>query len=61
MDVNRPQWRKASRSSNNGGDCVELAAFADSVALRDSKDPDGPKLRLVRSDFRGFVTAVKNL
>ncbi|WP_339155213.1 DUF397 domain-containing protein [Actinomadura luteofluorescens] len=44
MDLSSVTWRKASRSSNNGGNCVELARVGDTVAIRDSKDPDGPKL-----------------
>jgi hypothetical protein len=37
-------WRKARRSMNNGA-CVEIAAAAGSVAVRDSKDPHGPVLQ----------------
>ncbi len=43
MDLSTAAWRKSSRSSNNGGNCVELARINDTVAIRDSKDPDGPK------------------
>lgn len=25
MDMKRLEWRKSRRSSNNGGDCVEVA------------------------------------
>ncbi|HEU5029281.1 MAG TPA: DUF397 domain-containing protein, partial [Spirillospora sp.] len=44
MDLTTATWRKASRSASNGGECVEVADFAGVVAVRDSKDPDGPKL-----------------
>ncbi|MFD0856580.1 DUF397 domain-containing protein [Actinomadura adrarensis] len=38
-------WRKSSHSTDNGGDCVELAAAAPGiVAIRDSKNPEGPVL-----------------
>ena len=38
-------WRKSSYSGGNGGNCVEVAVLPDdSRAVRDSKDPDGPKL-----------------
>jgi hypothetical protein len=61
MDVTLIQWRKAARSGDNGGNCVEVAVISGLVAVRDSKDPDGPRIRLVRDDFRGFVAAVKSL
>ncbi|HEY1573683.1 MAG TPA: DUF397 domain-containing protein [Pseudonocardiaceae bacterium] len=47
-------WRKASYSSN-GTSCVELAG--DLAAVRDSKNPGGPILRV---DLRPFVRAVKH-
>ncbi|MEV5747721.1 DUF397 domain-containing protein [Actinoallomurus sp. NPDC052308] len=27
MDVNDAQWRKSKRSSDNGGDCVEVTVL----------------------------------
>ena len=53
-------WRKASRSSSNGGACVELASLSGIVAVRDSKNPDGPRIMLSRSVFAALITAVKN-
>jgi hypothetical protein len=51
-------WRKSSRSGENGGNCVELADAADAVvAVRDSKDPDGPVLLLTRTALRTAVRA----
>jgi Domain of unknown function (DUF397) len=32
-------WRKSTFSGPNGGECVEIAAAADVVGIRDSKDP----------------------
>lgn len=43
MDMNL-QWRKATYSSSNGGNCIEVATVDQTVAVRDSKDPDGPRL-----------------
>ena len=37
-------WRKASYSSGNGGDCIEVASAPRTVAVRDSKNPEGPEL-----------------
>jgi hypothetical protein len=51
-------WRKA-RQSNETGHCVELSALPDGVAVRDSKDPDGPKLVVSREAFRAFAATLK--
>ncbi|WP_021592164.1 DUF397 domain-containing protein [Actinomadura welshii] len=55
MDLTNLTWRKASRSGENGGDCVELAKVAGAVAVRDSKDPHGPILLLTRAALRTAV------
>ncbi|MEU5875903.1 DUF397 domain-containing protein [Spirillospora sp. NPDC047279] len=55
MDLSKAEWRKATRSLNNGGECVELAGAAAMVAVRDSKDPDGPVLLLTRATLRTAV------
>jgi hypothetical protein len=60
MDLSRANWRKSSYSSNGGGTCVEVAEFPDAViAVRDSKDQDGPKLVFAVGEWRSFVTGVK--
>ncbi|RFS82209.1 DUF397 domain-containing protein [Actinomadura spongiicola] len=55
MDLSNVNWRKATRSLNNGGECVELAGVAGVVAVRDSKDPNGPVLLLTRAALRTAV------
>ena len=53
------RWRKSSYSGN-GGDCVEVAAsLPGTVAVRDSKDQDGLKLRFGDGAWRQFIEAVK--
>jgi hypothetical protein len=53
-------WRKSSYSGGNGGDCVEVAVLPDnSRAVRDSKDPEGPKLVVASATWRTFTAAVK--
>jgi hypothetical protein len=59
MDLNELHWRKASHSASNGGECVELASAPDAIAVRDSKDPDGPKLVLGRDKFTSLVAILK--
>jgi Domain of unknown function (DUF397) len=46
-------WRKSSFSSN-GTSCVEVASHL--VAVRDSKNPDGPVLSV---DLRGLLRMIK--
>ncbi|TDE33970.1 DUF397 domain-containing protein [Actinomadura sp. 6K520] len=55
MDLKNAAWRKSSYSGSNGGDCVELAGLPGVVAVRDSKDPDGPVLLLPRAALRTAV------
>ncbi|MES9607078.1 DUF397 domain-containing protein [Actinomadura sp. NPDC000929] len=56
MDLSNVAWRRSSRSTSSGGNCVELADAADAlVAVRDSKDPAGPVLLLTRAALRNAV------
>jgi hypothetical protein len=53
-------WRKSSYSASNGGNCVEVArTLPAAVAVRDSKDPDGPKLIFTVADWAAFTTAIR--
>ncbi|WP_395109867.1 DUF397 domain-containing protein [Actinomadura sp. SCN-SB] len=61
MDTMKVHWRKSSRSSEQGDMCVELALVAGSVAVRDSKDPDGPALMMSRRSFGRLAAALKNV
>ncbi|MFA1548449.1 DUF397 domain-containing protein [Actinomadura chokoriensis] len=60
MDLSNAVWRKASRSTAEGDNCVEIAGTSQAVAFRDSKDPDGPKLIIGPSEFRRFVGVLKH-
>ncbi|MBD0709974.1 MULTISPECIES: DUF397 domain-containing protein [unclassified Streptomyces] len=48
-------WFKSSYSAGDGGQCVEIAAAATSVHVRDSKDVTRPALRVSRDAWAGFV------
>jgi hypothetical protein len=53
-------WRKSSHSQGQGGtECVEVAAVAQTAMIRDSKDPEGPRLVLPRTHMRTLITDVK--
>ncbi|NBE82220.1 DUF397 domain-containing protein [Micromonospora rubida] len=59
MDRSRAVWRKSSRSDANG-QCVEVADLRDGVAVRDSKDPNGPVLAFDADGWHGFIDSLKN-
>jgi Domain of unknown function (DUF397) len=53
-------WRKSSYSGSNGGACVEVARrLPAAVAVRDSKDPGGPKLIFTPADWTAFTAAIR--
>jgi Domain of unknown function (DUF397) len=53
------QWRKSTYTGSNGGNCVEVADnLPGIVAVRDSKDPDGPKLLFAPEEWRAFTAGV---
>lgn len=59
-NIDNATWRKSSYSGSNGGGCVEVADNLTSViAVRDSKDPDGPVLTVRMDDWRAFTVAIK--
>jgi hypothetical protein len=53
-------WRKSSRSSGNGGNCVELGSTPGAVLIRDTKHKGhGPVLNVYLEDWRRFVKSIK--
>lgn len=59
MNIQQPAqlyWFKSSYSGDEGGECVEIAAGASAIHVRDSKERGGPQLAFARSAWTGFVT-----
>jgi hypothetical protein len=53
-------WRKSSYTGNGGQNCVEVACHRSHVvAVRDSKDAQGPVLPLAPDGWREFTDRVK--
>jgi len=52
-------WRKSTHS-NAMGNCVEAGNGPGVVAVRDSKNPDGPVLAFTPDAWRSFLDAVRS-
>jgi hypothetical protein len=56
-------WHISSKSDNQGGNCVEAGPLADGsgrVALRHSKNPDGPVIVYTRAEWDAFIGGAKD-
>jgi hypothetical protein len=52
--MERNVWRKSSRSGNNGA-CVEVCHRGHAVDVRDSKNPNGPRLSVKPAEWEAFL------
>lgn len=59
QDPVAPHWRKSSHSDHHGGECVEIAAAGPGIAVRDSKNPGGPRLAFTTAGWRTFTRQIK--
>ncbi|MGA5443701.1 DUF397 domain-containing protein [Streptomyces griseoincarnatus] len=48
-------WTKSSYSTDEGPDCVEIAATPANILVRDSKTPHGPRLTLTPTTWAAFL------
>lgn len=57
-------WCKSSYSDGAGNNCVEIADLTttafDGIAIRDSKNPEGPALIVAQASFAALVDSVRN-
>ena len=54
-------WINSSYSGPTGGNCVEVAFLADGdVAMRNSRDPDGPALIFTRAEWDAFLGGARD-
>jgi hypothetical protein len=60
VDLTTATWRKSTYSNGSGGNCVEAAITRDGrPALRDSKNPAGPRLLFSASQWHTFIQDIK--
>ncbi|MFF4289753.1 DUF397 domain-containing protein [Streptomyces sp. NPDC001633] len=53
-------WRKSSYSDGGDDNCIEVAdGLPGTVPVRDSKNPDGPVLRISAAAWSSFIATVK--
>jgi Domain of unknown function (DUF397) len=60
MDMTDAAWRKSSYSASNGGECVEVGGHHGRVLVRDTKDQEGPVLRVSLAAWRRFAHHIKS-
>jgi hypothetical protein len=57
-DLSRARWKKSTRSGSNG-DCVEVTTLSGLVAVRDSKDRQGPVLAFTGLAWEAFLDGAR--
>ncbi len=57
-DLTPATWRKSSFSSSIGA-CVEVGGLDGHHAVRDSKNPTGPALRVTAAEWVAFTAGVR--
>lgn len=60
LDLSRAQWFKSTRSGPNSDNCVEVAFVEEAIAVRDSKNPQGPALIFTAAEWDAFVGGAKD-
>lgn len=59
-DLAGAAWRKSQRSNSQGA-CVEMARIgAETVAMRNSRDPQGPALVCERNDIVALIKGLRD-
>jgi hypothetical protein len=54
-------WMKSKRSGPTGGNCVEVAFLAGGdVAMRNSRQPDGPALIFTPAEWDAFIGGARD-
>jgi len=60
LDLSNARWFKSRRSGPNCDNRVEVAFVDEAIAVRDSKNPDGPALIFTAAEWDAFVGGAKD-
>jgi hypothetical protein len=52
-------WFKSSYSTNEGGECLEIATVPTTIHIRDSKNLTGPTLAVTPTTWTAFLRTVR--
>jgi hypothetical protein len=58
VDLSHAEWHKSSHSNASG--CVEVARVGGYIAVRDSKDRQGPALVFTPTEWHAFLQGVRD-
>ena len=58
-DLPAATWRKSTRSTGGGSNCVEVACLPSHIAIRDSKHPEGGMLIVTAAVFRELTDDIR--
>ena len=53
-------WFKSSYSSDQGGQCLEVATSPHTIHIRDSKHTDGPALTVTPDSWTSFLPLTRH-
>ena len=53
-------WRKSSYSGGSGGNCIEVGSKQNVIVVRDTKDRQGPVLKVSAEAWRRFADRLKD-
>ncbi|MFJ9245200.1 DUF397 domain-containing protein [Streptomyces sp. NPDC101776] len=57
--MNELTWVKSSYSTNEGGECLEIAPTPHAIHIRDSKHLTGPTLEVTPTTWTEFLRTVR--
>jgi hypothetical protein len=60
VNLARAVWRRSTRSGPYSDNCVEVAFVDGAIAMRDSKNPNGPVLIFTPAEWDAFVEGAKD-